>query len=171
MLTENSGKDLSENMVFCDDIQRLDGFDIGFMEPSLFKHLCKKHGLDPETSEAIMMQTENMTEPHVHMRGESVFLPLGEAEGYAKSRGGTYLGSYFADDKNFELDYVPAQSLEPFQIAPGMIHFFAPEKGAKFTAIAFVNPKIKSNDGNFDIMRFEQPKILKDKEKAEVSLG
>ena len=70
-------KDLGSNPVFSREVQVLDGFRLGFMEQGLFASLCEKHGLDAATTEAIFMQAERQTEPHVHEAGRSVFLPLG----------------------------------------------------------------------------------------------
>lgn len=171
MLTQGGGKNLGSNPVFSHDLQELDGFRLGFMEPALFLQLCKEFDLDPEISEAILMQTDQPTEPHVHLQGDSVFLPLGAEHGFPHSSGGTYLGEYDLSAEFFMLDYVAAHPGQPFEVSPGTIHFFAPDKGACFTAIAFVQPRIKDANGGFDIKRFSAPKVCQHGQKAFISLA
>lgn len=152
-------KNLGENSLFSRDVQTLDGFRVGFMEPLLFEELCAKHNLSAEQSEAILMQTDVMTDPHVHLKGESTFLPLGETEGFSDSRGGTFLGAYREDADEQKLLHVPAVPGKTFRVPAGNVHFFAPEEGTTFSAIAFVSPRIQQPDGSFDMRRFGKPEI------------
>ena len=159
-------KDLGRNPVFSRDVQELDGFKIGFMKDGVFERLCKNIGLDAGTSEAILMQATRPTEPHVHQAGDSAFLPLGAPHGYPNSRGSTYIGEYRPDASELELNRLPAIQGIPFRIPPGMVHFFAPEKDACFTALAFVSPKIQRESGNFDIAHLPGHTLSLDADKA-----
>lgn len=159
LLTQTDKKDLGENGLFSENVQKLDGFTVGFMKSDTFQELTSKHGLDASDSEAILMQTTEMTDPHVHLKGESTFLPLGKEQGYSNSKGGTYVGNYMEGESSFSLAHVPAISGETFEVKAGTIHFFAPERGAKFSAIAFVSPRIKQEDGSFDMVHFTRPVV------------
>lgn len=152
-------KNLGENPIFCRDVQTLDGFRVGFMKQALFEQLCAKHGLRAEESEAILMQTDVITDPHVHLKGQSTFLPLGENEGYPHSRGGTFLGTYREGINEQTLRHVPAQAGKTFRVPAGQIHFFAPAEGGELSAIAFVSPRIQQPDGSFDMRHFGKPEI------------
>jgi len=159
-------KNLGSNPIFSHRVQTLDGFRLGFMHPKAFRTLCKQHGLDPTVSEAILMQANRPTEPHVHAVGRSVFLPLGPEEGFAPCEGGTYMGPHTAGERRFELAFEPAEPGKAFVIDPGAIHFFTPGRGKEFSAIAFVSPRIQRDDGSFDITRFDMPSINSDGQKA-----
>jgi hypothetical protein len=138
------------------------------MIPQLLATLCKKYGLDPNVSEAILMQADRCTEPHVHLAGRSVFLPLGPEEGFGQCTGGTYVGLYRSGERRFDLTLEPAIPRKPFVIEPGVMHFFTPGSGDMFSAIAFVSPRIQCDDGSFDILRLGQPSISDDGRKAVV---
>lgn len=155
-------KQLGSNPLFSCAVQTLDGFRIGFMIPQLLATLCRKYGLDPHASEAILMQADRCTEPHVHLVGRSFFLPLGPDEGFGRCTGGTYTGPYRSDERRFELTLEPATPGKPFVIEPGVMHFFTPGSGDQFSAIAFVSPRIQRDDGSFDITRLGQPSISAD---------
>jgi hypothetical protein len=170
MVTREGGTDLGRNRTFSSDVQTLDGFRVGFMQPRLFTSLCTKYGLDPKESEAIMMQTTKRTDPHVHLHGQSTFLPLGTAHGFKRSRGGTFMGRYRPEEKKFSLQLLKARAGKPFRVPAGKIHFFAPLRSAKFTAIAFVSPRIKQRDGSFDMLHFTKPTIHAGATQASVSL-
>ena len=152
-------KKLGTNPIFSHRVQELDGFRIGFMHPKMFQKLCRTHGLDPANCEAILMQADCQTEPHVHAAGRSVFLPLGPEEGFASCDGGTFVGPYHAGERRFALAFAPAEPGKSFVIDPGVIHFFTPGRGKEFSAIAFVSPRIQRDDGSFDITRFGKPTI------------
>ena len=159
------GMNLGSNTVF-PGVQTLDGFLLGFMHPEYFRSMCRKHGLDPKTSEAVMMQADHSTDPHVHVVGRSVFLPLGIDDGFADCAGGTFLGPYDPRGRRFELTFEPAQAGEPFVIEPGVIHFLTPGEGSRFSARAGGAPCILKNDGSFDILRLGPPFIRVDGAKA-----
>lgn len=159
LVAASRAKKLGEISLFSHDMQTLDGFRLGFMEPLMFEALCAKHGLSAEQSEAIFMQTDVITDPHVHLKGDSTFLPLGETEGYPDSRGGTYMGTYREDRIEQRLRHVPAHAGKTFRVPAGKVHFFAPAEGAEFSAIAFVSPRIKQSDGSFDMRHFSTPEI------------
>lgn len=160
-------RNLGENPVFSRDVQVLDGFRLGFMSPCLFATLCRKYGLDASASEAILMQADRLSDPHVHSRGKGCFLPLGAQEGF-EDCGGAYLGPYHPGEQRFALTFEAAQPGRPFTIDPGVIHFFTPGRGLLFSAIAFVSPRIQQPDGSFDIIRFGRPAISVDGETAVV---
>jgi hypothetical protein len=136
-------KDIGRNPLFDRDIQELDGFNLAFMNPARFEELCARYGIDPDSSEAVMMQTRLATLPHLHEKGDSLFLPLGPEEGFKESAGGTYLGEPF--------EYIPAIPGQTFHVPAGQAHFFKPAPGANFSAIACVSPRIQRSDGSFDI--------------------
>lgn len=167
-IAASRAKNLGENPLFPRDVQTLDGFRVGFMEPLLFEELCVKHNLSAEQSEAILMQTDVITDPHVHLKGESVFLPLGETEGYPDSRGGTFLGAYREGADEQRLRHVPAKPGKTFRVPAGKVHFFAPKEGGTLSAIAFVSPRIQQPDGSFDMRHFTSPVIDADGKKAVV---
>jgi hypothetical protein len=144
-----SRRALGANPLFT-NVQKLDGFDVGFMSDEQLEAL----GIDPETTEVIMMHTVRATTPHVHGMGNSVFMPLGARDGFPESGGGTYLGPYKEGSDKFKLDFVPAVEGETFDVAPGTVHFFSPEEAQCLDAIAVVSPRIKQGDGSFDITRF-----------------
>ena len=152
-------KNVGDNPIFSHRVQDLDGFRLGFMHPKAFETLCRKHGLDPSVSEAILMQAECPTQPHVHAVGRSVFLPLGSSEGFFPCLGGTFVGPYRDGERRFELTFQPARLAEEFTIDSGVIHFFTPGRGKTFSAIAFVSPRIQRDDGSFDITRFTEPSV------------
>lgn len=162
------GKGLGENPVFSHDLQHLDGFQLGFMEPTLFLELCDRHGLDPSLSEAIMMQADKQADPHVHLQGRGMFFPLGMDQGFPDSAGGTYMGDFVEGAPSAELSFVPAKEGQSFVVPPGKVHFFSPKEGSTFSAIAFVDPKIKQEEGVFDIVRFQDPVISEDGQTAVV---
>ncbi len=161
-------KALGSNPLFSSNVQTLDGFQIGFMSPRILASLCAKHGLDPAICEVVLMQAERCTEPHVHFAGRSIFLPLGSDEGFERCVGGTYTGPYNPGEQRFELTFEPAVPGKPFIIDPGVLHFFTPGSGDRFSAIAFVAPRIRHDDGSFDIMRFGAPSFSFDALKAVV---
>lgn len=160
-------KNLGENPMFSRDVQTLDSFRLGFMRPCLFATLCRKYGLDAQASEAILMQADRLSDPHVHSRGKGFFLPLGAQEGF-EDCGGAYLGPCRPAEQRFELTFEAAQPGRFFTIEPGVIHFFTPGQGSLFSAIAFVSPRIQQPDGSFDILRFGSPSIRDDGKTAVV---
>ena len=162
-------KDLGLTPVFNSEVQELDGFRVGFMLPLLFDSLCKKYGLDPDSSEAILMQADCHTTPHVHAVGKSVFLPLGIQDGFTEG-GGTYMGPYTPGNSRFDLAFEPATPGTPFSIDPGVIHFFTPGSGSRLSALAFVSPRIRKDDGNFDITHFSQATISSDSSTATIEV-
>ncbi len=152
-------RDIGNNPLFSHDIQELDGFQLAFMDPARFRELCMRCGVDPESSEAIMMQARMATRAHVHNAGDSLFLPLGPSEGFDDSEGGTYMGPYHEGQGTSDLGYVPAKLGETFHVPAGQIHFFQPRPGATFSAIACVSPRIHQGGGVFDIKHLASDQI------------
>ena len=134
--------------------QSLLGFKIGWALPSLVEKLHLDHGIDPASSEVIMMQANDLTECHLHQTGASTFLVLGEQHGVPDPKGGTYLADQDHNRGEQVLTLHPHMTGEIFTVSAGRIHAFMAEPGGSLSLIGIVSPKIRTGN-EFDVVPYD----------------
>lgn len=154
LMAHTTKKDIGVNEVFSHDIQRLHGSAVGFMDPTLFKGLCAKYKISDADCDLLFVQAGRRSVPHVPISSGSAFLPLGRKHGYTSSKGGVYRNMYYPGDRTHHLKYMhgyPGQFLYSF---PRDMLLLAPREAEKFSTIVFSTPKVRKEDGTFNMLHF-----------------
>ncbi len=153
-MTHTTKKDLGENPFFTHDIHERQGCRVGYMQPDLFTELCAKYKLNPDTIEVLFAQIHARTTPYVPLASGLVYMPLNERHGYRNSKGGIYKGQYHGREPAYELSYTSARSHKLMRVYPKDLVFLKPEENAVLSAIVFVSPKMKKEDGFHHMLHF-----------------
>lgn len=149
------------------EFKELLGFRIAWLKESIASQLCSGHGIDLSVSELIIMQADGLTKPHMHLSGETLFLPLGSSHGFMNPKGGTLFGEFDESHDIFPLTMQAAEAGEYFTVPAGKIHAFRSLQKEGLTLIGIVNPKIRQAENNFDAVPF---RFLNEAEPFKVSL-
>ncbi|MFA6304352.1 MAG: hypothetical protein WCV73_02250 [Patescibacteria group bacterium] len=134
------------------DQQELLGFRIGWFKDA--DPLLIAAGYKPDQCELILMQADTMTDCHLHMKGATTFLFLGEEHGFKNPNGGTLMTNFQHGQEEFELIDHPAVAGQSLLVSAQVIHAFHAQETAGLTAIGLVHSKIRKGPGEFDVVDF-----------------
>ncbi len=153
-MTHAKEKNLGKHSLFTHEVEERQGCRVGQMEPRLFTELCGKFKIVPDTIEVLFMQIHARTVPYVPLVSGLVYMPLGQKHGYHNSRGGIYKGKYHGREPAYELSYTSARSHRLLRVYPKDLVFLTPETNAVLSAIVLVSPKMKKDDGFYNMLHF-----------------
>lgn len=135
------------------DTQKLLGFEISFLKEDHLKRYCDKHGLDAENTEIVLMQATGLTDCHLHTKGHSTFITLGNKHGFPEpGHSGLLSADYKEGVKEYELNAEQFGVDEISVVQPMQIHAFYASKGYTLTALGVVSPRIRHEQGSFDVV-------------------
>ena len=147
-------KNLGKHQLFTHEVEERQGCRVGYMEPGLLAELCGKFKLQPDTLEVSFVQIHARTVPYVPMKSGLLYMPLGQKHGYKNSRGGIYKGQYHGREPAYHLSYTASRSHKFLRVYPKDLVFLTPETNAVFSAIVLVSPKMKKDDGFYNMLHF-----------------
>jgi|GEM_PF-1903466 len=161
-------KNLGKHPLFTHEVQERQGCRVGYMEPGLFAELCGQFKLEPESLELSFVQIHARTVPYVPMTSGLLYMPLGQKQGYHNSRGGIYKGKYHGREPAYHLSYTSSRSHKFLRVYPKDMVFLTPETNAVFSAIVLVSPKMKKDDGFYNMLHFPSSFVSVDQPRATV---
>lgn len=135
------------------DTQKLLGFEISFLKENHLERYCRKHGLEAKNTEIVLMQATGRTDCHLHTKGHSTFITLGNKHGFPEPGGSGLLSAEYKDGvKEYELTAEQFGVDEISVVKPMQIHAFYATEGHILTALGVVSPRIRHGESSFDVV-------------------
>lgn len=135
--------------------RKLLGFEIGWLKPVHHKKICELAGINPDACEIVLMHAHSLTECHMHQKGASTFLVLGENHGMRNPNGGILTAQFIEGKKEYNLSDNKAFEGQILEVPSGQIHSFYANEPGGLSAIGFVYPKINTGKDEFDVIEFQ----------------
>lgn len=150
-LVSNGGKpdDLFHNK------RDLLGFQIGWLKPINHKKICELAGINPEKCEIVLMHAHSLTECHMHQKGGSTFLVLGETHGCKNPNGGILTATAEKGKTKYSLSDNKSFTGQLIKVPAGQIHAFYGNEQGGLSALGFVYPKINIGENDFDVVEYQ----------------
>ena len=100
------------------------------------------------------MHADRLTECHMHKKGSSTFMVLGEQNGFPAPKGGILTADFVENQYIYNLEPIEAFSGQIIEVPAKQIHAFY-GKGGRMSAIGFVHPKINTGKNEFDVVEYQ----------------